>query len=48
MKWKMVKKGNKWKKRPQLDVDNILMILIAIMIIAVTVSQIFLWSCRYD
>lgn len=45
MKEKFVRKGNKFKKKRVLDVDNILMILIVILIVAVTISQIFLWSC---
>lgn len=45
MKEKFVRKGNKFKKKRVLDADNILMILIVILIVAVAVSQIFLWSC---
>lgn len=45
MKEKFVRKGNKYKKKRVLDTDNILTILIVILIVAVAVSQIFLWSC---
>lgn len=45
MKEKFVKKGNKFKKRHSLEAEDILIILIVLLIVAVAVSQIFLWSC---
>ncbi len=42
MKWKMVKKGNKWKKRPQLDIDEYETILILLLIANIVVIQLII------
>lgn len=42
MKWKMVKKGNKWKKRLQLDIDEYETILILLLIANIVVIQLII------
>jgi hypothetical protein len=33
MKWKTVKKGNKWVKRPQFDVDDWITLVILVLVL---------------
>lgn len=44
MKEKFVKKNGKYRKKRTLEAEDMLVILIVLLIVAVTVSQIFLWS----
>lgn len=42
MKWKMVKKGNKWKKRPTFDIDEYETLLIILLVVSIAVIQIII------
>ena len=42
MKWKMVKKGNKWKKRPVFDIDEYETLLIILLIANIVVIQLII------
>ena len=33
MKWKMVRKGNKWKKRPVPDTDELITLLCVVLVL---------------
>ena len=44
MKEKFVKKGNKYKKRHSLEVEDVLIALVIVLMLVVTISQLLLWG----
>ena len=44
MKVKIVKKNGKFRKKHVLEAEDGLIILVVLLIVAVAVSQVFLWS----
>lgn len=44
MKEKLVKKNGKYKKRHVPEAEDILIVMIVLLILAVAISQVFLWS----